>query len=435
MSNKQRSKQNSSFFNRSNKVYLYYFAVLFAAFLTITGIFSYHKLTSDEIFESPLQKKYFVDEIKVKPGDTLYQILSPYQISKGEINSMMSKLKKKVDLKKLRANQIIQVQYSEDLNGEKVPVSLIISITDKNKIKIDIQDDSYPTTEINVEFRRNIIEVSTTINGNIVKSGLLAGAPTKNLMEIVNVYSNKIDLQKDVKKGDRLVMLLEKFVAQDGNSFFFGKTLYSSLTVNGTEKKLYLFKHPDGSENFFDDSGKSAKLSIMKKPVMAKRISSHFGIRIHPTFGYKRMHNGVDFAAPVGTPIYAAGDGKIVHIGIHGSYGRYLKIQHQPKLHTGYGHMKGFAKGLKKGSRVKQNQVIGYVGSTGRSTGPHLHYEVIINNQFVNPLKINFIPTKQLSGKNKELFNGYKRIIDSFLIQEKKQEQQLASSLANYKFS
>ena len=422
------------FFNRSTKAYIYYFALFSAVLLTVGSIFLYQRLISEDPLYLLPQKKYFVDEIIIKKGDSLYQILSPYQISNNEIQSMIDKVKKKFDLKKLKINQKVQIQYSETLNGEKIPVFMIIQTDAKQKIKIDIQDKNYSITEINVEFVRNIIEISCTINGNIVKSALLAGAPTKNLTEIINVYSNKIDFQKDVKKGDKFVMLVEKFVSDDGNSFFFGKTVYSSLTLQGQEKRLYLFKHPDGTESFFDEAGKSAKTSIMKRPLRAKRVSSPFGFRIHPVFGHKRMHTGVDFAAAVGTPVYAAGDGKIVHIGRHAAYGKYIKIQHNSKLHTAYAHLKGFAKGLKDNSRVKQGQVIGYVGSTGRSTGPHLHYEVLINNKFVDPLKINFIPTKQLTGKNKESFTSYKNIIDSFLMQEKRQEELLASNLQNYQF-
>jgi len=433
MSKKQKHIKESGFFEEGQRTYTYYLMALSFTLLIATTFFLYYHINSDENWEF-MQKKHFVEEITIKPGDSIFGIMEPYQISDHEIQKMLKKVKKSIDLNKLKTNQLIQIEYLETLSGQKIPSSILIPIDHKKRIKIDLQEPEYQVTEINIEFFRTITQVSGSVNGSIVKSGLAAGVPTKNLTEIINVYSNKMDLAKDIKKGDKFLLLIEKFIAEDNSSFFYGKTLYASLTSKGEAKKLYRFKSGN-TDTFFDEQGKSTKTAITKKPIIAKRISSPFGIRIHPIFGHKRMHTGVDFAASIGTPVYAAGDGHIVHIGIHGAYGKYIKIKHNKKLHTAYAHLKGFAKGLKNGSLVKQNQVIGYVGSSGRSTGPHLHYEVLIDNKFVDPLKINFIPTNQLSGKLKEQFIQYKKIIDSYLIQEQTQESQLASNLANYKFT
>ena len=433
MKKNQKHTEESAFFDRGNRSYAYYLMALSLTLLIATSLFLYYHISSDENWDF-IQKKYFVEEVKVKQGDSITQIMMPYQISDSEVQKMVKKVKNKIDLSKLKSGQILQIEYLETLSGQKIPSSILIPIDRKKRIKIEMQEPEYPVTEINIEFFRTITQVSGSVNGTIIKSGLAAGVSTKNLTEMVNIYSSKMDIAKEVKKGDKFTLLIEKFIAEDDSSFFYGKTLYASLSAKGQERKFYLFKS-DNTELFFDEQGKSTKTAIIKKPLMAKRISSHFGVRSHPILGHKRMHTGVDYAASAGTPIYAAGDGRIIHIGHHGAYGKYIKIRHNQKLHTAYAHLKGFAKGMKNGSNVKQNQVIGYVGSTGRSTAPHLHYEVIINNQFVDPLKISFIPTKQLVGKTKERFLQYKKIIDSFLIQGQKQESQLASSLDNYKFS
>ncbi len=309
----------------------------------------------------------------------------------------------------------------------------MIQIDKQKKIKIEIKNNSFNITDIDIGFKRNIVDISGTINGSIIKSGLLAGIPTKNLTQIINIYSNKIDFQRDVHKGDTFRVLIEKFISEDDNSSFFGKTIYSSLTLRGKEYKMYLFRTSAG-ENYFDENARSSKTSLMKKPTIPKRVSSPFGMRIHPILKTKRMHTGVDYAAHAGTPVYAAGDGKIVKIGRNGGYGKYIKIRHNSKLHTAYAHMKGYAKGLRKNSRVTQGQVIGYVGTTGTSTAPHLHYEVIVNGKFVNPLRMKSIAAKQLSGEEKKSFIKYRDIIDQIVLQDKIQDSKTNQNLEEYHF-
>lgn len=428
MANKKKQEQIP--ISNYAKSYIYYLVLFLIIGCVLGSLVLYQKsFISDEIYAHQPQK-FFIEEIKVGNGDNLYKILSPYQISQEEILALINAAKPKFDLKKIKPGQTIWLRYSENLQGEKVPMSIMVQINLRKKLKIDIEDEEYKVSDIEIEFERKILEVSALVKGSLIKAALEAGAPTKNLMDIITVYSNKIDFQKDVRKGDQLSMLIEQFTSEDGYTSFFGKTLYSSLVLNGVNHKLYFFKTKAGIGSFFDEKGKSAKMAIMKKPLVAKRMSSPFGIRVHPILRTKKMHTGVDFAAPVGTPIYAGGDGKIIFIGRHAGYGKYIKIRHNGSLHTAYAHMRGFAKGLKVNSSVKQGQVIGYVGTSGMSSGPHLHYEVLINNKFVDPLKIKFIPTKQLSGEDKEKFTKYKNTIDAFLSEEKK----LASSLESYNF-
>lgn len=419
--------------DRYTKVYIYYLAVFFAICLVLGSVFLYQRVFIKEDLYIKPPKKFFVEEIVISRGDTMYQILSPYQISNQEIHSMINSVKSEIDLSKLKIKQKLWIRYSEDLQGERTPKSIMIQQDAQKKIKIEIKNDTYNVTNIDVGFTRSIVDINGTINGSIIKSGLLAGVPTKNLMQIINVYSNKIDFQRDVHKGDSFRMLIEKFISEDDDSSFFGKTIYASLTLNGKDNKVYLFKTAQG-ENYFDENGKSVKTSLMKKPTIPKRVSSHFGMRIHPILKTRRMHSGVDYAAHAGTPVYAAGDGKIIKIGRNGGYGKYIKIRHNAKLQTAYAHLKGYAKGLRRNSRVTQGQVIGYVGSTGSSTAPHLHYEVIVNGRFVNPLKMKSLLGKQLSGEEKKSFIQYREKIDRIVINEKIQDKKINKELKEYTF-
>ena len=400
---KKRSKEEL-FADRYTRVYVYYLALFFIVGIAFGGAFLYQRVFQTEDMYVHPSEKFFVEEIKIQKGDNLYQILSPFEISDREIHTMIKVVNPKINLAKLKIDQLLWIRYSENSESEKTPISLTLQVNQQRKIKIDLEDQTYKVSDVKVVFNRKIIEVSGSVNGSIINSAILAGAPRKNVIQMINSYSNKIDFQKEIRKGDRFSMLIEKFISEDGHNSFFGKTLYSSVSTQSKELKLYLFKPKNGSETFLDENARSMKTSIMKKPLVAKRISSKFGLRKHPTFGTVRLHSGVDFAAPAGTPIYAGGDGRIIRIGRRGGYGKYIKIRHNAKLHTAYAHMKGFAKGLKVNSRVKQGQVIGYVGTTGVSTGPHLHYEVIINGKFVDPLKIKFTPTNQLTGIQKKEF-------------------------------
>lgn len=430
----QKRSKEELFADRYTRVYVYYLALFFIIALAFGGTFLYQRVfQSEELYIQPTQK-FFVEEIKIQKGDNLYQILSPFEISDREIHTMIKVVKPKINLAKLKINQLLWIRYSESLEGERTPISMTLEVDQKSKIKINLEDQTYKAEDVKVIFNREIVEVSGTVNGSIINSAVLAGAPRKNVIQMINSYSNKIDFQKEIKKGDKFAMLIEKFVSEDGKNAFFGKTLYSSIGLRSKEFKLYLFKLKNGTEIFLDEKARATKASIMKKPVVEKRISDRFGPRKHPTLGTIRMHNGVDLAAPAGTPIYAGGDGRIINIGRKGAYGKYIKIRHNAKLHTAYAHMKGFAKGLKKNSRVKQGQVIGYVGTTGRSTGPHLHYEVIVNGKFVDPLKIKFTPTKQLTGQQKEDFLKYKEIIDQNFAQEEMHDTKFAQDLKQYTF-
>jgi len=213
-----------------------------------------------------------------------------------------------------------------------------------------------------------------------------------------------IDFQRDIRKGDEIEVLYEAFETEDGEFARYGNVLYANLTVGGREYPIYRFEMDNGDVDYFEPSGISIRKTLMKTPIDGARISSGFGMRHHPVLGYNKMHKGMDFAAPTGTPIYAAGDGVVEKAGRNGGYGNYIRIRHNSKLKTAYAHLHRISSRVKPGARVKQGQIIGKVGTTGRSTGPHLHYEVLLANKQVNPRSVTLPTGEQLVGKNMDRF-------------------------------
>jgi murein DD-endopeptidase MepM/ murein hydrolase activator NlpD len=232
------------------------------------------------------------------------------------------------------------------------------------------------------------------INSSLYQSAKKAGLSARQTKAVENIFRYSIDFQRDLRKGDYFEVLFEK--QDDGTT---GDILYTKLNNRGSEIALYLgIDDLTGLSGYFDATGKSNKRSLMRTPISGARISSHFGMRHHPILGYNKMHRGTDFAAPRGTPIFAAGDGVIEYLGRNGAYGKYIRIRHNNIYKTAYAHMSRYAPGLLNGSRVRQGDVIGYVGSTGRSTGPHLHFEILENDNRINPMQVaDFGPVQGLS--------------------------------------
>jgi murein DD-endopeptidase MepM/ murein hydrolase activator NlpD len=214
---------------------------------------------------------------------------------------------------------------------------------------------------------------------------------------MVRIYSYDVDFQRKVQPGDSFDVF---FAGEDeGPSTEKTEVLFASLTVGGETKKYYRFQTPDDSVvDFYDETGKSAKKFLVRKPVNNAIMRSGFGSRRHPILGYVKMHTGVDWATPYGTPIFASGNGVVEVAGLEGGYGKYVKLKHNNGYETAYGHMSAFAKGLEPGKRVRQGQVIGFVGSTGQSTGPHVHYEILVNGRFVDPMRIKLPRGRSLDG-------------------------------------
>ena len=249
------------------------------------------------------------------------------------------------------------------------------------------------------------------VKGSLIASAVNQGMPRKVANEMVRAFSHSIDFRRDLRSGDKFSAYYKTKVAPNGESVGEGELIMATLVNRGTETSIYRYTDSYGNTDFYDEKGRSLRKSLSRYPVQGARISSPFGVRVHPILRYRIMHWGTDFSAPKGTPITAAGDGIIVEHGTKGAYGKYILIRHNSEYKTAYAHMNGYAKGITLGKRVKQGQVIGYVGNTGRSTGPHLHFEIIRNGKRVNPMKVKAAAGGELEGRDLKRFQAERKDI------------------------
>ncbi len=369
----------------------------------------YFKKTLNNIFEN-LDPKYKRIKHKIKSGETFDKILESYQIDKKEINKIKSSLKKKINLNKLNTKQIIQ--FSLDKTNNKIDEFIYqISNTQKIYLKRNIEEDIFNKEILSIKLNKNIIYKENLIIQSLYKAASEQKIPANTIVEFARIYGFQVDFQRDIRKNDKFQIMYEVYLNEKNEIIEIGEILFANLKLSGQNNNLYYFDN-QGSEGHYDKNGKSVKKALMKTPINGARLSSSFGMRKHPIDGYNKMHRGTDFAAPMGTPIMASGDGVVKKAGWCGGGGNCVKIKHNSTYQTVYAHMSKFARGIKPGVRVKQGQTIGYVGSTGKSTGPHLHYEVIINGKKVNSQKLKLPSGKILKGEERKLFETKKIKID-----------------------
>ena len=369
----------------------------------------YFKKTLVHIFNN-LDPKYSKVKHKIKSGETFDKILSSYLINKKEIIKIKETLKKKINLNELNIKQ--NIEFSLDKTNNKiVEFTYQISNTEKIYLKRDIEKDIFSEKIISIKLEKKIIYKENIILQSLYKSASDQGIPANIIIEFARVYGFQVDFQRDIQKQDKFQIMYEIFLNQKKEIIETGEILFANLKLGGQDNSLYYFDK-EGSEGHYDKNGRSIKKALMKTPINGARLSSPFGMRKHPIDGFNKMHKGTDFAAPMGTPIMASGDGVVKKAGWCGGGGNCIKIRHNSSYQTVYAHMSKFARGIKAGVRVKQGQTIGYVGSTGKSTGPHLHYEVIINGKKVNSQKLKLPSGKILKGKERKLFETKKIKLD-----------------------
>ena len=369
----------------------------------------YFQKTLREIINN-LEPKYQKIDHKVKSGETFDKILENYSVQKKEIIKIKSSLQKKVNLNKLNTKQVIQ--FSLDKTNNKIDeFTFQVSNTEKIFLKRDFTEDSFVEKIILVKLKKEIVYKENTILQSLYKSANTQKIPPNIIIEFARIYGFQVDFQRDIRKQDKFQIMYEIYLNEKEEVIETGEILFSNLKLSGQDNSLYYFDK-EGSEGHYDKNGKSVKKALMKTPINGARLSSPFGMRKHPIDGFNKMHKGTDFAAPMGTPIMASGDGVIKKAGWCGGGGNCVKIKHNSTYQTVYAHMSKFARGIKSGVRVKQGQTIGYVGSTGKSTGPHLHYEVIINGKKVNSQKLKLPSGKILKGKERKLFETKKIKLD-----------------------
>ena len=369
----------------------------------------YFKKTLNHLVEG-LDPKYKKIKHKIKSGETFDKILEKYKIEKTEITKIKNAIKKKVNINKLNTKQIIQ--FSIDKTNNKISEFYFqTSNTQKIYLKRNIKEDKFNREILSINLEKQIVYKEDIILESLYKGATKQKIPANTIIEFAGIYGFQVDFQRDIRKGDKFQIMYEIYLNEKKEIVETGEILYANLRLSGLDNGLYYFDNK-GSEGHYDKNGKSVKKALMKTPINGARLSSPFGMRKHPIDGYNKMHRGTDFAAPMGTPIMASGDGVVKKAGWCGGGGNCVKIKHNSTYQTVYAHMSKFARGIKTGVRVKQGQTIGYVGSTGKSTGPHLHYEVIVNGKKVNSQKLKLPSGKILKGKERKVFETSKIKLD-----------------------
>ncbi len=351
------------------------------------------------------REKDVENEIEISKGDTLISILSDLGLEYNEAHNIYLTLKKVYDPRNLRVGQKINVNTTVD-SKENTLISLnsitISPSLGKRFILEKNETEGYEVRTEQDELLEEINSASGIISGTLSGSMQKQGVPSRVVANFINIFSYSVDFRRDLRKGDKFEIIYENQITPNGETVKSGNILYAALQLRKDKIALYRFENKKGNADYYNEKGYAMKKTLDRKPMSFKqaRISSPFGRRYHPILKQYRVHWGVDYAAPKGTKIYAGGDGVVQMAKYNGAYGNYVKIRHNSEYSTAYGHMWKFAKGIRPGVRVKQGQVIGYVGSTGRSTGPHLHYEVLQNGKRVNPLKIKAAAGENLKGQD-----------------------------------
>lgn len=354
-----------------------------------------------------------------KKGDNFVTVLNRLNVDKSEIYSAIKALSASIKKAKLRINNKVYVYYDESKitnQNKKLVEKINIYVSDTKRYEIvKNEQGKFSAKEVNIELFSRLQVKSGKITSSLYQDAMDAGIPAAIIMEFIRFYSFDLDFQRDIRKGDKFQIFYETFYNNDGEFIKNGDIIFCKFINGNRTLANYKYTTSKGSTLYFNEKGSSVKKALLKTPISGARMSSKFGYRKHPILGYTKLHSGVDFAARRGTPIYAAGNGSIVQIGWYRGYGKYIKIRHNSRYSTAYGHMSRFYKGLKRNSKVKQGQIIGYVGSTGRSTGPHLHYEVHLNNKAINPRLLKPQSKVTLRGNELKKFISHRSRIDFIL--------------------
>ncbi|MCE7999357.1 MAG: M23 family metallopeptidase [Rhodobiaceae bacterium] len=365
------------------------------------------------------------ETVSVGRGDTLMGLLTDAGAARADAHRAIAAMTPLQDPRKVRAGQELELAFEEYVTQSDEGESEISRRLTTVSMKTDVDrhvtvnrtdEGDYAGMEIIAELETGHVQARGTINSSLFLAAADAGIPAAITVEMIRMYSYDIDFQREIRQGDTFEVFFTREYDEDGTPVREGDVLYASMNVSGKERRLWRHEPTDGGNwDYFDEQGRSMRKFLMKTPIDGARISSSFGNRRHPILGYTRLHSGTDFAAPTGTPIYAAGNGTIEMAQRNGGYGKYVRIRHANGYQTAYAHMSRYGRGIRKGVRVRQGQIIGYVGSTGRSTGPHLHYEVIRNGNKVNPQRIRVPTGRTLSGEQLAAFQESRTNINTMM--------------------
>ena len=395
--------------------------------ISSTSIYNEKKVLIDENYKNLINNIYFQKSInqifdnlvpryknidhKISSGETFDKILNNYSIPNEEINQIKKKLNSDYNINNLQPNLEIKITIDQSNNKKITSFLFPVSRTEKIQLTRNLDNNLFEKKIIITNLNKKIVFKEGKITQSLYKTAIDLKVQPNVIIEFARIYGFQVDFQRDIRKNDNFQIMYEVFEDDDGKVFETGNIIFADLKLSGKNNALYYFEKK-GSEGHYDENGKSVEKALMKTPINGARLSSAFGMRKHPIDGFNKMHRGTDFAAPMGTPIMASGSGLITRARWCGGGGNCIKIKHNSTYETIYAHMKNFARGIKEGIRVKQGQIIGYVGSTGKSTGPHLHYEVVVNGKKVNSQKLKLPSGKTLKGKERKIFEVEKIKLD-----------------------
>ncbi len=356
-------------------------------------------------------------ELKVRNGDSIQRILYDQKISPSDINNVINALRREYNIGTLRNDQKVYLIIKREKNGNFVS-RLTVNIDNITSVHVFLNKDNvYETRRVTKILTKKNHLVETTIDRGIYRTAKQSGIENSIVAQFARLYGFEVDFQRDLKKNDKIKIFYERYLDDDGVPQRTGNIIYSEITNVERNIILYRYEYPNGSIAYFTPEGKSIEKSLMRTPINGAKLSSRYGFRIHPILGYNQMHQGTDFAAPIGTPVMASGAGTVEYSGWKGGYGKFISIRHSAVYQTNYAHLQDYAKGIRRGAKVQQGQVIGYLGSTGSSTGPHLHYEVIVNGKKENSQTLKLPSAAPLEGNNKNFFEIQKRNIDNLILE------------------
>ena len=349
--------------------------------------------------------------LRAGAGDTITGMLMEAGIPGDLARAAIAALSKHFNPRRIRPGQEVTIQFepADGADGRFTGLSLSPEF-DRRVIVARSRSGGFEAAEEKVDLKRILVRYEGEISRSLYLDGEKAGIPRPVLARMIRAFSWDVDFQRDIHPGDAFQVMHERFIDDSGEAVHDGRILFASLTLGSTRNPIYLHTPKGGGGDFFNDKGESAQKALMRTPIDGARLSSGFGKRRHPILGYTKMHRGVDFAAPRGTPIYAAGNGLVKTAGRNGAYGKYVRIRHNSQYATAYAHMSRLA--TRQGRRVRQGQVIGYVGTTGRSTGPHLHYEILLGGRRTNPMKVKMPSGRKLKGAELARFQDTRAGLD-----------------------
>ena len=406
-------------FQKFNPFFIITFVIIFSGFFFITSNLinkknkdnekNLNEITKSSEFSnfsnfliSKINSPYKEINYIIKNNDSIEKILKNFNVRGEDVKNISIKLKQK-KLVNIYTGRKLNLIIKKLADGSNTIVNLVYPLNNTTSIEIRKSQNNFVINENILQLYKREVVIKNIIKNNLYSSAVNAGIEPNIIIEFARIFGFEVDFQRDIRKGDWFEILYERFEDDNNKVRDTGKIIYASMFVNGDEINLYNFKY-NNIEDYYNISGKSITKSLMKTPINGARLSSSFGMRKHPILGYNKMHRGTDFAAPSGTPIMASGSGTVTRARWCGGGGNCVKIKHNSTYETIYAHMKAFAKGIREGRKVKQGQIIGYVGSTGLSTGPHLHYEVIVNGKKVNSQKLKLPSGKILKGEERKQF-------------------------------